>query len=97
MAQLMSCPDEQVRLHAGRAVAAAQDEWPVPVAAATAHSALTPLPGFAYGDAMASVVCFVATPTRLAVYDRRAHLAFSSLVLFLTIDPAAMAATCSLP
>jgi hypothetical protein len=84
MAQLMSCPDEQVRLHTERAVAAAQDESrPVPVAAAAARSALTPLPGFAHGDAMASVVCFVAAPLRLAVYDRRAHLGLQQLGLAL--------------
>lgn len=84
MAQLMSCPEQQVRLHTAHAVAAAQDEsTTVSVAAAAARSALTPLPGFAHGDALASVVCFVAAPNRLAVYDRRAHQGLQRLHLAL--------------
>ena len=75
MARLMSCPEHEVRQQTQRAVTAALDESrTVPEAAAAARSALTALPGFNNGDAMASVVCFVAAPLRLAVYDSRAHL-----------------------
>jgi hypothetical protein len=74
MGKLMSWPDHEVRLHTERAVIAARDETkPAPDAGAAARAALTALPGFAHGDAIASAVCFVAAPTRMAVYDRRAH------------------------
>ncbi|WP_326550817.1 hypothetical protein [Micromonospora sp. NBC_01813] len=88
MAQLMSCPEYTVRQHTQRAVAAAQDQSrTVPEAAAAARSALTPLPGFSTGDALASVVCFVAAPKRLAVYDRRAHEGLRRLGLALDDRP----------
>jgi hypothetical protein len=74
MARLMSRSDREVREHTQRAVAAARDTAvTASQAAAAARTALTPLPGFTTGDALASVVCFVAAPKRLAVYDRRAH------------------------
>lgn len=88
MARLMSCPEHEVRQHTHRAVAAAQDESrTVPEAAAAARSALTPLPGFSNGDALASVVCFVAAPMRLAVYDGRAHSGLQRLDLVLDNRP----------
>lgn len=88
MARLMSCPEHKVRQHTERAVTAAQDESrAVPEAAAAARSALIPLPGFGNGDALASVVCFVAAPMRLAVYDSRAHLGLQRLDLILDNRP----------
>ncbi|RSM64908.1 hypothetical protein DMB66_18420 [Actinoplanes sp. ATCC 53533] len=84
MGKLMSCPDREVRLHTEQAVIAARDDSkPVPEAAAAARTALTALPGFAHGDAIASAVCFAAAPLRLAVYDRRAHHGLHQLGLFL--------------
>ncbi len=88
MGKLMGCPDREVRLHTERAVIAARDESnPVPEAAAAARTALTALPGFAHGDAIASAVCFVAAPLRLAVYDRRAHHGLHQLGLYLENRP----------
>lgn len=74
VAELMSRPDVEVRQHTTEMVAAATDSSvSVSEAAGNARGALTPLPGFRIGDALASAVCFVAAPARLAVYDRRAH------------------------
>lgn len=88
MARLMSCPEQEIRQHTERAVTAAQDESrTVAEAAVAARSALTPLPGFSNGDALASVVCFVAAPTRLAVYDSRAHSGLQQLGLMLDNRP----------
>jgi hypothetical protein len=85
MSLLMATQESEVRLHSGRAVAAARDlSRSVPEAAAAARSALTPLPGFAHGDALASAVCFAAAPGRLAVYDKRAHRGLD--ILGLTLD-----------
>jgi hypothetical protein len=88
MGKLMSCPDREVRLRTAEAVVAARDETkPVPVAAGAARAALTALPGFAHGDALASAVCFVAAPRRLAVYDRRAHHGLHQIGLVLDNRP----------
>lgn len=79
-AELMSWPDAEVRRHTVQAVIFANDaSLAVPDAAGQARGALSPLPGFGTGDALASTVCFVAAPDRLAVYDRRAHAAVSEL------------------
>ncbi|QNG55262.1 hypothetical protein H6H00_00430 [Pseudonocardia petroleophila] len=79
-AELMSWPDAEVRRHTAQAVTFANDaSLSVPDAAGQARGALSPLPGFGTGDALASTVCFVAAPDRLAVYDRRAHAAVSEL------------------
>lgn len=84
MARLMGTADEEVRRHTRRALASARDErLSVPEAARAARSALTPLPGFVHGDALASAVCFAAAPHRLAVYDRRAHRALGRIGLLL--------------
>lgn len=88
LARLMSRPDLEVRQHTERAVVAARDESrSVAEAASAARSALSPLPGFNTGDALASVVCFVAAPTRLAVYDNRAHAGLRRLGLELDNRP----------
>jgi hypothetical protein len=74
MAKLMSLPDLDVRAHTGAAVSAARDTSMEPgAAAAAARAALSQLPGFDRGDALASALCFAAAPDRLAVYDKRAH------------------------
>jgi hypothetical protein len=72
---LMLLPDVDVRAHTARAVKAARDgARTVPEAASDARSALVELPGMGVGDAVASTLCFVAAPKRMAVYDGRAHL-----------------------
>jgi hypothetical protein len=48
---------------------------------------LTPLPGLAHGDALASAVCFAAAPHRLAVYDKRADRGLSRVGLPLDRRP----------
>jgi hypothetical protein len=71
---LMFLPDLDVRAQTARAVEAANDRTrTVPEAASDARSALSALPGMGVGDAIASALCFVAAPDRMAVYDRRAH------------------------
>lgn len=72
---LMSLPDVDVRAQTSSAVYAAQDlTRSLSEAAAGARSALTGLPGMGGGaDAVASTLCFVAAPSRMAVYDSRAH------------------------
>lgn len=71
---LMFLPDVKVRAQTALGVQAARDtKRDVPEAAASARSALTGLPGMRTGDAVASAMCFVAAPERMAVYDRRAH------------------------
>jgi hypothetical protein len=71
---LMFLPDVDVRAQTARAVDAAQDgTQTVPEAASDARSALAGLPGMGVGDAIASTLCFVAAPNRMAVYDGRAH------------------------
>lgn len=88
MAGLMATPDDEVRLHTGRAVSAARDESrSIPEAAKAAITALTPLPGLAGGGALASAVCFAAAPQRLAVYDKRAHRGLHQLDLQLDDRP----------
>ena len=72
--RLMNTDDSVVHAHTAQAFSAANDAAKtVPEAAAAARSALGELPGFGVGDALASAVCFVMAPTRLAVYDDRAH------------------------
>jgi hypothetical protein len=88
MSKLMDTPDSEVRRHTHQAFVAARDESKtVPEAAAAARSALSPLPGFTRGDALASAVCFAVAPHRLAVYDTRAHRGLSRLGLELDDRP----------
>ncbi|WP_217640611.1 hypothetical protein [Blastococcus tunisiensis] len=51
-----------------------------PDAASAARSALTALPGFTTGDALASAVIAAAAPRRMAEYDRRAHAALRAVL-----------------
>jgi hypothetical protein len=69
-----------VRYHTAAAFAATRDmSLSVPEAAAAARSALSPLPYFGTGDAIASAVCYVMAPDRLAVHDRRAQKGLEDL------------------
>ncbi len=76
----MAEPDEQVRrCTAAAATAVNNPDLSVAEAAKNGRAALTSLPGFASGDAMASAVLLAAAPQRMAVYDRRAHAGLSHL------------------
>ena len=72
----------EVELHAamGRAVASARD-GDVSEAAGIARDHLRPLPGFRQGTALASALLTAASPDRLAVYDKRAHLGLQKVEL----------------
>lgn len=52
---------------------------PVPFAAAAGRSAISPLPGFESGDALAAALLLAAAPARMAVYDRRAQAGLEAL------------------
>lgn len=85
--QLMQTSDTVVAQHTGPMVTALTETADVPAAASLARAALSPLPGFSTGDALASAVIVAASPARMAVYDRRAHAALSHLGLTLTNLP----------
>lgn len=76
--KLMEKSDADVREVTRAAVTAVNDmDLPLAEAASKGRSALTSLPGFVRGDALASAVLFAAAPKRMAVYDKRAHRALS--------------------
>lgn len=52
-------------------------------AARSGRSALSALPGFHVGDALASAVLLALAPDRMAIYDKRAHTALRLLGLHL--------------
>lgn len=84
-AALMDTPDHDVRTHTAIMIVAARDTTHTPgEAAGAARAALTPLPGFTTGDALASALILAAAPTRMAIYDRRAHHALTHLNIPLT-------------
>lgn len=88
MRHLMGTADVRVREVTEQAVTLAGDEArETRRAAADARSALSELDGFGTGDALASTVCFVAAPHRLAVYDSRAHRGLGAVDLELTDRP----------
>lgn len=73
--------ESEVRQITARAVQAARDDTITTAeAASAARNALTPLPGFTTGDALASAVIAASAPRRMAVYDRRAHAALRKLL-----------------
>ncbi|WP_409484302.1 hypothetical protein [Arsenicicoccus dermatophilus] len=75
-------PESRVREVTRRAHHDANDAGLDVVRAATqARNQLRELPGFTYGDALASAVLLALAPDRLAVYDRRASLALTRLDL----------------
>lgn len=83
--KLSSMTDVAVRDITGRAVSAVRDpEMPVADAARRGRAALSALPGFRTGDALASALLVAAAPQRMAVYDRRAQKALVRLELELT-------------
>lgn len=85
---LMALSDHHVRDVTRVAVRCVQDRsLSVPEAAVAGRSALSRLPGFTTGDALASAVLFAAAPTRMAVYDRRAQTGLSRLDLTLSPKP----------
>jgi hypothetical protein len=72
--------EQDVRAVTATAVLAVRDDrMSVSDAAAAGRAALTPLPGFDRGDALASAVLTAAAPDRMAVYDLRAQTALERL------------------
>ncbi len=86
--ELNAMPDAQIRKTTAEAVADARDEsLEIPEAASRGRRALSSLPGFVQGDALASALLFAAAPGRMAVYDSRAQTAIERLGLELTSKP----------
>lgn len=59
----------------------------LPDAAGAGRAALSRLPSFVSGDALASAVLLAMAPTRIAVYDRRADAALRTLDVPLSSSP----------
>lgn len=76
-------PDVEVRAATKAAREAMQAETELSAAARAGRRALGPLPGFANGDALASAVLVALEPSRMAIYDRRAHAGLTTLGLYL--------------
>ena len=88
MRDFMSTADSAVR----EATATARDsalstDGDIQSAASKARSALSPIPGFRKGDALASAVIYSLAPHRMAVYDRRAQVGLRCIGLSLTPKP----------
>jgi hypothetical protein len=76
---LMQTPGATVRRGTAKArEAASESTLDIQTAASRARSALSPIPGFGTGDALASAVIYVLAPARMAVYDRRAQLGLNA-------------------
>ncbi|MCM2389805.1 hypothetical protein [Streptomyces albipurpureus] len=87
VAELMGLPDVQIRSITARAMEAVREmAEPRGEAARKGRSIVWELPGCRTGDALASTLLTAAAPHRMAVYDRRAHHALTSLGLTLTDD-----------
>lgn len=85
VSDLMIIPEVEVRAVTEKAASAANDpSLSVPQAAAVGRAALSPLPGFKTGDALASALLLAAAPERMAVYDRRARAGLRALQLALS-------------
>jgi hypothetical protein len=84
--KLLGLADVEVRRVTGPAVIAAREGDPIE-AAGQAREMLRPLPGFAQGTALASALLTAASPTRLAVYDKRARKGLHQLGLELADEP----------
>lgn len=83
--ELMVKPEEEVREITKKAVSAVNDvSLPVPQAASAGRAALSPLPGFKTGDALASALLLAAAPERMAIYDERAQTGLEILGLSLS-------------
>lgn len=88
VSELMAMPDEKVRSATETAVTAVNDmSLAVHLAASNGRAALSRLPGFRTGDALASALLLAAAPERMAVYDRRARAGLT--ILDLELSPAA--------
>ncbi|MDQ0825568.1 hypothetical protein QFZ60_001741 [Arthrobacter sp. B2I5] len=82
---LMALADSEVRDTTGHAVSAVNDAaLDIASAAAEGRKALSALPGFVRGDALASALLTAAAPDRMAVYDRRAQSGLEKLGLSLS-------------
>jgi hypothetical protein len=80
VSELMTWPEEKVREVTNGAVTAVNEgSLSVADAASAARGALSPLPGFDTGDALASALLLAAAPGRMAVYDRRAQAGLEAL------------------
>ncbi|WP_199921329.1 hypothetical protein [Streptomyces globisporus] len=87
-ADLMALPDTNVRRTTAAAITAVRDaSLSLSVAAQAGRAALTHLPGFRTGDALASAVLTTAAPNRMAIYDRRAHNGLHALGITLSHTP----------
>ena len=86
--KLNDMADQDVRAITSAAVqAVCRQDLAVHDCAKQGRSALTPLPGFQRGDALASAILTAAAPTRMAVYDQRAHAGLNQLGIKLTDTP----------
>jgi len=86
--ELSSMPDVDVRRITAVAVQAVCDlNTPIVDAAHAGRRALSSLPGFRNGDALASALLLAAAPERMAVYDRHAHTALRKLGIDLDDRP----------
>ncbi|WP_422935805.1 hypothetical protein [Sinomonas sp. P47F7] len=82
VSELMIMNDSEVRAITAKTMLDVRDESPsVPKAARAGRRALSPLPGFQSGDALASALLFAAAPDRMAVHDRPAHAGLMELGL----------------
>ncbi|MBO1756448.1 hypothetical protein J4030_15100 [Allobranchiibius sp. CTAmp26] len=82
--ELMALSDTHIRDVTGAAVChVLNTSITTPEAASAGRTALSTLPGFRSGDALASAVLFAAAPARMAVYDRRAQVGLEMLGLSL--------------
>lgn len=85
VSKLHTVRDEDVRGVTGAAVLRVRDEsLNLADSARAGRAALTGLPGFDKGDALASAVLTAAAPARMAVYDRRADKGLRELGIKLT-------------
>lgn len=78
--RLMTWEEPDVRAVTKEAVCAVTDvSLTVPEAASAGRRALSELPGFKTGDALASALLLAAAPERMAVYDERAQAGLMAL------------------
>ncbi|MGO4490483.1 hypothetical protein AB4Y86_00115 [Arthrobacter sp. 2YAF22_2] len=88
VSDLMTLRDQQVRAVTKEAVSAVTNKsLLIPQAASAGRRALSDLPGFKTGDALASALLLAAAPERMAVYDRRARAGLKILNLPLSAAP----------
>lgn len=82
--KLHAVAEVDVRRVTARAVQAVRDpDLSLSAAASIGREALAALPGFRSGDALASALLTAAAPSRMAIYDVRAHAGLTRLGLTL--------------